>query len=32
MAQRMDADLVTSDQHKLEPLLADGVAKITFIR
>jgi PIN domain nuclease of toxin-antitoxin system len=32
LASRMDAELITSDRHELEPLLADGVAKITFIR
>ncbi len=32
LAQRLNANLVTSDRHELEPLLADGVAQITFIR
>jgi PIN domain nuclease of toxin-antitoxin system len=32
LANRMGAELITSDRHELEPLLADGVARITFIR
>lgn len=32
LAARMNAELVTSDRHELEPLLDDGVVKITFIR
>ncbi len=32
LAQRMGADLITSDRHELTPLLEDGIAKITFIR
>ena len=31
-AQRLGADLVTSDRHELTPLLDYGVASITFIR
>ena len=32
LANRMGAELVTSDRHELAPLLDDGVANITFIR
>ncbi len=31
LAARVNAKLVTSDRHELEPLLDDGVANITFI-
>jgi predicted nucleic acid-binding protein len=32
LANRMNAELITSDRHELEPLLADGLAQIRFIR
>ncbi|MEO6051067.1 MAG: PIN domain-containing protein [Pyrinomonadaceae bacterium] len=32
LANRLDAELVTSDHHELDPLAAQGVCKISFFR
>jgi len=32
LAQRMDAELITSDRHELEPVLVDSAARVIFIR
>ena len=32
LAQTLDAELVTSDHHELDPLAAAGVARVRFIR